>query len=268
MKSDLVHYLRTTDDPLQARNWMREYLQARVLLALQKAGAMLSLAFQGGTALRFLYQLPRFSEDLDFSLERQQENYDLPGYANAISTQLDHEGYRVVIKVDQGGVVNSAQISFPGLLYEFGLSPHQEQNFFIKLEVDTHPPQGAILTVSLIRFRELFLNLQHHDKASLLAGKIHAVLQRPYLKGRDVYDLIWYLSDRTWPAPNFEMLNNALTQSGWEGGRLSGVNWKLVLLEHLDENKLTQARVDVRPFLARPEDLALMTHEILSALLA
>lgn len=267
MKSDLASYLNSASDPRQALNWMREYLQARILLALQKAGAMLSLAFQGGTALRFLYQLPRFSEDLDFSLERQPSAYDFQDYIDSISTQLEYEGYRVAIKVQSEQVVNSARINFPGLRYELGLSPHLEQNFFIKLEVDTHPPAGATLATSLIRYRELFLNLQHHDKASLLAGKIHAVLQRPYLKGRDVYDLIWYLSDRTWPAPNFRMLNNALVQSDWEGVNIDETNWKSLLLDHLDEGKIAQARRDVRPFLARPEDLALMTYHNVQSLL-
>ncbi len=186
---------------------------------------MLSLAFQGGTALRFLYQLPRFSEDLGFSLERQPDTDDFWGDIDSISTQLEHEGYRVTIK-------------------------------------------GAVLATSLIRYRELFLNLQHQDKASLLAGKVHAVLQRPYLKGRDLYDLIWYLSDRTWPNPNFQMLNDALTQSDWEGNQLNEANWKPVLLEHWDEDKLTQARMDVRPFLARPDDLTLMTYHNLGALLS
>jgi hypothetical protein len=55
-----------------AGNLAREYLQARTLLALQQAGAMIPMAFQGGTALRFLFGLPRFSEDLDFALERPE----------------------------------------------------------------------------------------------------------------------------------------------------------------------------------------------------
>jgi hypothetical protein len=86
----------------------------------------------------------------------------------------------------------------------------------VKIEVDTHPPQGAGLETSLVRLHVL-LNLNHHDKASLLAGKLHDLLQRPYLKGRDLYDLIWYLSARDWPAPNLTLLNNALTQTGWAG---------------------------------------------------
>ena len=75
------------------------------------------------------------------------------------------------------------------------------------------------MVTTVIR-RHLLLNLQHHDQASLLAGKLHAILQRKYLKGRDIYDLLWYLSNPNWPAPNFEMLNHALQQTGWEGDRV------------------------------------------------
>jgi hypothetical protein len=64
--------------------------------------------------------------------------------------------------------------------------------------------------------RYVILQLQHHDRASLLAGKLHAILQLPYTKGRDVYDLSCYLSHREWPAPNLTQLNNALQQTGWE----------------------------------------------------
>ena len=75
---------------------------------------------------------------------------------------------------------------------------------------------GPPLDTTLVR-RHVLLNLHHHDRASLLAGKLHAVLQRPFLKGRDLYDLIWYLSDKDWPDPNLVLLNNALNQTGWTG---------------------------------------------------
>lgn len=65
--------------------------------------------------------------------------------------------------------------------------------------------------------RHVTLRLHHHDRAALLAGKLHALLQRPYTKGRDLYDLIWYLSDSAWPAPNLTLLNAALRQTGWGG---------------------------------------------------
>jgi hypothetical protein len=55
----------------------------------------------------------------------------------------------------------------------------------------------------------------------LLAGKLHAMLSRPWLKGRDLFDLVWYLADRNWPAPNPVLLNNALKQTGWDGPLLT-----------------------------------------------
>lgn len=76
MKPYLQHLLGEVEEPLQGRHLVREYLQARILESLQRAGAMIPLAFQGGTALRFLYGLARYSEDLDFALERQPEGYD------------------------------------------------------------------------------------------------------------------------------------------------------------------------------------------------
>jgi hypothetical protein len=268
MKSDLHNLLRTAHSHQQTLNWMREYLQARILSVLQEQGAMIPLAFLGGTALRFLYQLPRYSEDLDFSLEKSGENYQFRIYLEAISNVLTQEGYPVQVKFNDQKTVQHAFIGFPGLLFEFGLSPHVDQNFTVKIEVDTRPPLGADLTTSLIRYRELFLNIQHHDQASLLAGKVHAVLQRKYLKGRDVFDLIWYLSDRSWPLPNFSMLNHALEQSGWKGPQLSASNWKSILREKLSQSDLGRVREDVSPFLARPEDQAFIDWEIIKGMLS
>ncbi len=215
MKEYLAELVRATPTPVQARNTMREYLQARMLAALQRAGAMIPLAFHGGTALRFLYASARYSEDLDFALERAGEQYDFRGYLRAIQADFAVEGYDLSVKVSDQKTVHSAFVRFSGLLYEFGLSPHRDEKLAVKLEVDTNPPAGAGLTTTVVR-RHVLLQLQHHDRASLLAGKLHAILQRPYVKGRDVYDLLWYLSDPTWPPPNLVMLNNALQQTGWQ----------------------------------------------------
>ncbi|MCP4547302.1 MAG: nucleotidyl transferase AbiEii/AbiGii toxin family protein, partial [bacterium] len=95
--------------------------------------------------------------------------------------------------------------------------------------------------------------------ASLLAGKLHAVLQRSYTKGRDLYDLLWYLSDPTWSPPNLDMLNNALRQSGWEGSPLTEANWRQRIRERLLELDWPRAVTDLRPFLESPEELDLLT---------
>jgi predicted nucleotidyltransferase component of viral defense system len=92
MKDYLAELVRTAPTLLQGRQRAREYLQARILGALQRAGAMVPLAFHGGTALRFLYSSARYSEDLDFALERSSLSYDFRGYIRAIQADLAPEG--------------------------------------------------------------------------------------------------------------------------------------------------------------------------------
>lgn len=115
--------------------------------------------------------------------------------------------------------------------------------------------------------RYLPLHLQHHDRASLLAGKLHAVLMRPYAKGRDLYDLLWYLSSPEWPAPNLILLNNALEQTDWSGPLITEDNWRAVVWDRLSVMDLENATKDVQPFLMNPHSAALLTKENLAKLL-
>lgn len=151
-------------------------------------------------------------------------------------------------------------------MYDLGLSPHHDQVLAVKIEVDTNPPAGAGLATTVIR-RHVTLQLQHHDRASLLADKLHALLQRPYLKGRDIYDLLWYLSDPDWPAPNMDLLNHALQQTGWTGERLAHDNWRPAVRERLESTSWDRVVADVRPFLDPRTDLGLLTPENLMRVL-
>ena len=259
MKDYLAELVRANPTPAHARNVAREYLQARILGALQRAGAMIPLAFHGGTALRFLYASARYSEDLDFALEKDERRYDFRAYLQTIKAGLTVEGYAVEFKVSDRKMVHSAFVCFPGLLYDLDLSPHRSEVLAIKIEVDTNPPPGAVLTTSIVR-RHLTLHLQHHDRASMLAGKLHALLQRPYLKGRDLYDLLWYLSDPGWPAPNLILLNNALQQTGWKGKLLAKGNWRPALRKRFQTVEWQRVVNDVRPFLEPSEDPNLLTY--------
>lgn len=101
MKAYIDQLLRGVADPINSRNMVREYLQARILESLQRAGAMVSLAFHGCTALRFLFALPRFSEDLDFALERSQNSYDFRSYLRTMQAEFEKEGYQVEIKLNE-----------------------------------------------------------------------------------------------------------------------------------------------------------------------
>ena len=267
MKDYLAQLVRTAPTPVEGRNVAREYLQARILGILQRTGAMIPLAFHGGTALRFLFTSARYSEDLDFALEQATAGYELGAYLRAIRSTFNAEGYQVALRVSDQKAVQSAFVRFRGLLYELGLSPHMDEVLAVKIEVDTHPPAGAGLMTSIVR-RYVILQLQHHDRASLLAGKLHAILQRPYTKGRDVYDLLWYLSDPDWPAPNLMLLNNALQQTGWDAAPLTEDNWRKVVRDRLAAVDWAQVVADVRPFLEPTADPGILQLENLRRVLA
>ncbi len=266
MKEHLARIVHAAPSPVDGRNVAREYLQARILGALQRAGAMIPLAFHGGTALRFLFATARYSEELDFSLEHATAAYDFRAYLQAIRSTFVTEGYQVALKVSDQKVVQSALVRFRGLPYDLGLSPHRDEVLAVKLEVDTNPPTGAGLATSIVRRHEI-LQLQHHDRASLLAGKLHAILQRPYTKGRDVYDLLWYLSDPEWPAPNLNLLNNALQQTGWDAESLTGDNWRRIVRRRLQGMDWDQVVTDVRPFLEPSADHGILKLENLMRVL-
>lgn len=243
----------------------REYLQARILQALQREGAMQKIAFHGGTSLRFLFDLPRYSEDLDFALEAT-DGFDFMSCIGTVVRDLRSEGYEIDAKARVDSVVHSAMVKFPGLPHELGLSPRKEQVLAIKVEVDTDPPAGATCETTIVR-RHVLLNLYHHDRASLLAGKLHAVLQRPYVKGRDIYDLVWYLSDRRWPEPNLVLLGNALSQTGWTGPTPTRENWRELVAERIHELDWTKVVSDVRPFLEDVAEVELLARDQVLALL-
>ncbi len=143
MKEYLAQQVRG-GDPVAARHIVREILQAKALACLQRTGAMIPLAFHGGTSLRFLYSIDRFSEDLHFALERPDRGYDFRVYLRAVRADFEREGYNVTVKANDRKVVHSAFLRFRGLLHELGLSPHRTETLAIKVEVDTRPPAGAV----------------------------------------------------------------------------------------------------------------------------
>lgn len=263
-------YLRTIIAPAQTKlvaiHLVREYLQARILQSLQRAGAMQTLAFHGGTSLRFLYDIPRYSEDLDFALELHRDAYDFRVYLQQIVRDFSAEAYAVEVKLNEKQVVHKAFVRFRGLLHELGLSGHLEEVLAIKIEVDTNPPLHArLMTTPLHKY--VPLNLQHHDPATLLAGKLSAILQRDYTKGRDIYDLWWYLKQPDWPQPNLEYLNQSLQQGEGAGDLLTPANWQSIVREKLLPLKWSLVMEDVGSFIIDLEERADFSKEQLLGLL-
>lgn len=136
MKELLASIVREQADSALQRSVAREYLQARVLLALQDRGAFSDWAFVGGTALRFLFQLPRYSEDLDFSLAEPGRDARFETLMRGVQANLRAEAYDVDIRLRTQRTVAAAWIKFRGILHEVGISP-QDVLPFLERERDT-----------------------------------------------------------------------------------------------------------------------------------
>lgn len=184
---------------------LREILQEIVLLGLADAGFFDKAVFYGGTALRILYKLPRFSEDLDFSLIQKDEKFDLSKYESSVVEMLASFGFEVdVVTKNKDSDVQSAFLKGNTLnhLIEINAPKNIRERFpknklvKIKFEVDTNPPLKFESEKKLLLAPRPFM-INSMTPPSLFAGKMHAILCRKWAtrpKGRDWYDLVWYIS--------------------------------------------------------------------------
>jgi hypothetical protein len=152
------------------------------------------------------------------------------------------------------------------LLYETGISPLKDQKMSIKIEIDTHPPDGAACVTKLIN-RYMPISFLSYDIPSLFSGKIHALLSRPYTKGRDFYDVCWYVSKFKDLTPNMIFLCNALKQTGWERDLPTARDWKNYVADAVEQVDWAVISKDVTPFLERPGDMDVFTKENALAML-
>ncbi len=265
MKDLALALAKQTDNGNDKVNLLREYLQACALRSLHESGAFQNLSFVGGTALRFLFGLPRFSEDLDFSLENP-ESYEPTIWLEKLKRDFIFQGFRTEITWNDRRTVHVAWIKVAGLLAEAKIVQRLEQKLSIKLEIDTKPPLGAILETRIVQKHYLFA-LRYHDLPSLFAGKIRAILTRPFQKGRDWYDLIWYLGRIPAILPNEAFLLNALAQRCDTNYFHADIGWKASLLQLLDSLDIQGLKDDVHHFLEHPEEAELMSRENLRQLL-
>jgi len=264
MKEQALALARGARDPSQALNLLREYLQTLVLRSFHECEAFRHLAFVGGTALRLLHGLPRFSEDLDFSMVSAKGYAGIEWMAK-VKRDLSLAGFDPLVTWNDRKAVHASWIRLAGLLYDAGLSALPEQKLAIKLKIDTRPPAGAHCERRLVTRNVAFL-LQHHDLPSMLAGKLHAVITRKYAKGRDWFDLIWYLTQRPPIEANVKMLQKALDQTRG-AGKLDARKWRNLVGDKLASLDMKAIAADVRPFLERPQDAALLTRDNLSGML-
>lgn len=183
----------------QLLNLVREYLQVLVLKSIYHSKWGNSHSFMGGTCLRICYDLRRFSEDLDFALDRKREDYSFEDLLKTIQGDFERSGFKIETKSSKEGVVQKSFIKFGELLHPLGLSARKGEKMHIKLEIDTNPilvSDNQRESFFVGKFNESFPILKHKME-TLFSGKILALLSRTYAKGRDYYDLIWYLTRKT-----------------------------------------------------------------------
>lgn len=264
MKEQALALVRGLTDPDLALNRLREYLQALVLRSFHESEAFRPLAFVGGTALRFLHGLPRFSEDLDFSVVAA-EGYAGHEWMAKVKRDLALAGFKPEVTWNDRKVVHTGWVRLPRILHDAGLSAMPQQKLAIKLEIDTRPPSGARCERRVITRHMMFL-LQHYDLPSLLSGKLHAAIARRYAKGRDWYDLVWYLSQRPPVEPNLPLLQNALDQTQG-AGRYDARRWAALVRDRVRRLDVNAIQEDVRAFLERPQEAALLNRDNLIGLL-
>lgn len=261
----------TTEDSVRA---LREILQEIALLGLWRSKFFDKAAFYGETALRLLYGLDRFSEDLDFLLLAPSPTFELARYGEALGDELAAFGFDVRFEARPVLAEQAVQSAFlkadtwqQMLVIGFGGSASLDlprgQVLKIKLEVDTDPPAGFDTEVRYL-LQPVPFPVRVYTLPDLFAGKMHAVLCRRWkdrVKGRDWYDLVWYVTHH--PLLHLEHLEQRMRQSGhWrEPNPLTATEFSRLLAEAIDRLDVELARKEVEVFVRDPGNLAVWSRE-------
>ena len=216
---DLIQARLTTykaRNPVEEDNALKEIVQEIILFALWQANFFEVAAFQGGTSLRILHGLSRFSEDIDFILLKPDPAFSWQPYLTKLSEICKDFGIEpeVLNKESMDRNVKAAIIKDTSIANQLNLRFMNNQSgrkLKIKLEIDCIPPDGSDFTYSYLDYPVDF-EVTHQDLSSNFALKIHALLCRGYLKGRDWYDFNWYIAQAV--TPKLLLLQNALIQYG------------------------------------------------------
>lgn len=243
-------------------NHLREFLQILILKIIYDRGYFGNLSFVGGTALRILYDLRRFSEDIDFSLTNKRR-FSFDNISKSLSRQLENYALNAELKGQDRRTVQSIEIKFLDILYELGLTTQKSKKLMIKLKIDSNPPGGAQTEISLVNKTYIF-TVTHYDLPSLYATKLHACFFRPFIKGRDFYDLIWYLGKKV--SPNYILLNNAISQTHGDMEKVSDANFHSFLRNELLKVDFDLVKKDVARFLENKEELKLLNRDMVLGL--
>ena len=187
------------------RNILKEALQAYVLDFIYNNPIYRRLNFYGGTCLHIVYGLNRLSEALDFD-NHSHSNVDqlAPDLAQHFHNFFGYKNVSTKVQVGTGGILR-VTLRFP-VLYELGLSQHLEEALHLKLELSHHKQVALIQNTPVFVYGRSMV-AAHFSLETMMAGKILACLERSFMrgrtgievKGRDYYDLLWFMQQHVWP---------------------------------------------------------------------
>ena len=239
-------------------NALKEIIQEIALLGLWRSKFYEKAVFYGGSALRILHKLERFSEDLDFSLIQPEKDFDIKKYLGAVKSELEFWGFEVSTeeKNRKGkSTIDSAFIKANTLIHllkiDSNLKTHKSAVMKIKLEIDQDPAIGFTSDLKY-HLHPIPFTIKTMTLPSLFAGKMHALLCRTIrtnIKGRDWYDLIWFVKKNI-PCDLY-YLKNKMIQTGHINSSEVLTKDKLVELisKKIKEIDFGLAKSDVEPFL-------------------
>ena len=253
---------------------VREIFQEIALLGLWRGKFFERAAFYGGTALRIIYGLDRFSEDLDFTLLSPTEQFDISQYTDAAEKEIKAFGFDVHIEVKKKtkkSAVQSAFLKARTIEQLILINTPDEvmreiprgQVIKIRLEVDTDPP-SSFQTDAKYLLTPIPFSVRTVALPDLFAGKMHAVLCRRWksrVKGRDWYDLIWFVT--YYPKLHLTHLEARMRQTGdWNEKEVLTKNAFLEIInERIESLDVGQARREVEPFVKNPDSLTIWSQE-------
>lgn len=245
---------------------LREIMQEIALAGLQRAGFFEKAAFYGGTALRIFYKLDRFSEDLDFSLMKTDSKFSLETYFEAIVKEFQALGITVNItekRKSNPSNIDSAFLKSDTVWKELVLKeivPHigitTLPSVKIKIEVDRNPPLGFATEEKLL-LRPFSFYVKCFTLPSLFAGKMHALLFRKWInrvKGRDWYDLEWYIKKGVALDLNHFLLR-AQDSNHWKNVNITQEEVLQLLQEKIKTIDFEKVKVDVVRFIEDDSEL-------------
>lgn len=242
------------------RNAVFEVNQQIILAGLYNGGFFNEAAFYGGTCLRIFHGLQRFSEDMDFSLLSQNENFDFTKYFQPIVDEFAYIGRNVEITRKEKksfGKVESAFLKDNTEVYN--ISFQTEKSIKIKIEVDTCPPLNFETENKLLLQPRSFFT-RCFTLPCLFAGKMHALIFRAWrnrVKGRDWYDFEWYVKHNT--PLDFTHFQERVMQ--FNGETIDKERFIQLLKQRLASADMSQVKSDVLPFLTNTHDIDIWSND-------